>query len=1041
MNRWTLACLLPLAAVAWVVVADDPQPAGAKTHQVALNGHTFTLPLGFTIELVAGPPLVDRPITADFDEQGRLYVSDSSGSNEKTAVQLVKKPHRIVRLTSSKDDGKFDQATVFADQMMFPEGTMWHAGSLYVGAPPSIWKLTDTDGDGVAEQRSEWYQGKTLGSCANDLHGPYLGPDGWIYWTKGAWAKQTHERPGQAPFVTRASHIFRCRPDGTGIEAVMTGGMDNPVDVTFTATGDRIFSTTFLQHPGGGRRDGLIHAIYGGVYGKDHDPIYEHPWTGPSLMPVLSHLGPAAPSGLHCYQSRAFGPEYEGNLFTALFNMQKVTRHVLTRSGASFTSRDEDFLVSSNRDFHPTDVIEDADGSLLVIDTGGWYKLCCPTSQLVKADVLGGIYRIRKKDAPKVADARGLKLDWNGMKASALAELLDDTRPAVRRRAVETLAIRANRQNLAAKGTVGAVLDAMVYAKAPQARRNAIWTLARLGSASDGLTAAGLGDVDETVRLAALHTLSLQRLEDPTLSKLLQDASAHVRRGAAEALGRARDKAAVPALLAALGEATDRALEHSLIYALIEIADRDGTAAGLASKNERIRRAALIALDQMPDGKLEAAAVAKELTAADPAMKEAAAWIVGRHPEWGGALAGFFQAQLTANLAPAKRDDLARQLARQARTPAIQELLVAQLGEAPARQMLALRAMTQAGLKQAPPVWVDALPAVLAGDNVDVIREAVLAARSLPFAKQRPEKLVAALLAVAGQSELPATVRLTALAAVPGGPGALAEPLAAFVRTHLRAERAVADRSLAADVVARAKWTPAQLVALADAAKTTGPMELNRVLEAFGQSTDEQAGLSLLAALKVAPNGVHVGTLRQRLAKYGPAVQKEAEALYALLDADTVKQRARLEQMLAALTPGDSRRGQAVFNSTKAACSSCHAVGYLGGTVGPDLTRIGTIRQERDLLESILFPSASYVQGFEPVVVATKDGKIHNGLLRKNAPDEILLVLGANQEIRIAREDVEDVQPSKVSVMPAGLEQQLSPQDLADLVAFLKACK
>ena len=64
--------------------------------------------------------------------------------------------------------------------------------------PPSIWKLTDTNGDGVADQRVEWFQGKTLTGCANDLHGPYLGPDGWIYWCKGAFAQQTYERPGQA---------------------------------------------------------------------------------------------------------------------------------------------------------------------------------------------------------------------------------------------------------------------------------------------------------------------------------------------------------------------------------------------------------------------------------------------------------------------------------------------------------------------------------------------------------------------------------------------------------------------------------------------------------------------------------------------------------------------------------------------------------------------------------------------------------------------------------------------------------------------------
>ena len=113
-------------------------------------------------------------------------------------------------------------------------------------------------------------------------------------------------------------------------------------------------------------------------------------------MPVLTHLGPAAPSGLVRYESEAFGIEYKDNLFAAQFNQRRVSRHVLSPSGSTFACRDEEFLVSDNHDFHPTDVLEDADGSLLVVDTGGWYKLCCPTSQLQKPDILGAIYRVRK---------------------------------------------------------------------------------------------------------------------------------------------------------------------------------------------------------------------------------------------------------------------------------------------------------------------------------------------------------------------------------------------------------------------------------------------------------------------------------------------------------------------------------------------------------------------------------------------------------------------------------------------------------------------
>src|SRR5205809_1070446 len=242
-----LAVVITAGLVYWYVIVRS------RSRELILK-----VPDGFEVERVAGPPLVDRPIVADFDELGRLYVADSSGSNDKVEIQLQQKPHRIVRLEDTDGDGRFDKSIVFADKMMFPEGTMWFDGSLYVAAPPSIWKLTDTNGDGVADQREEWFQGKTLTTCANDLHGPYLGTDGWIYWCKGAFAKQTYERPGKPPFVTRAAHIFRRRPGDSLVEPVMTGGMDNPVDVDFTSSGEMVLTATFLEHPQLVRRDALI---------------------------------------------------------------------------------------------------------------------------------------------------------------------------------------------------------------------------------------------------------------------------------------------------------------------------------------------------------------------------------------------------------------------------------------------------------------------------------------------------------------------------------------------------------------------------------------------------------------------------------------------------------------------------------------------------------------------------------------------------------------------------------------------------------------
>lgn len=129
---------------------------GAIAGETELHGKTFHLPDGFTIELATSAPLTERPICVDFDDSGNLYVAESSGTNDNVQIQLAEKPHSILRLT---DTDEFDQRTVFADQMMFPEGCEWHEGSLYVAAPPQIWKLTDQDGDGVAEKREVWFDG------------------------------------------------------------------------------------------------------------------------------------------------------------------------------------------------------------------------------------------------------------------------------------------------------------------------------------------------------------------------------------------------------------------------------------------------------------------------------------------------------------------------------------------------------------------------------------------------------------------------------------------------------------------------------------------------------------------------------------------------------------------------------------------------------------------------------------------------------------------------------------------------------------------
>jgi putative membrane-bound dehydrogenase-like protein len=1006
----------------------------------------LTVPPGFEIERVAGPPLVTRPIVADFDERGRLYVADSSGSNEKVDVQLAERTHRIVRLEDRDGDGRYDTSVVFADRMMFPEGTMWLDGSLYVAAPPSIWKLTDTDDDGVADRREEWFQGRTLTGCANDLHGPYQGLDGWIYWTKGAFAEQTYERPGRTPFVTRASHIFRRRPGDSAIEPVMTGGMDNPVDVAFTAAGERIFTATFLEHPQLGRRDALVHAVYGGVYGKPHAVIDNHVRTG-DLMPVLVQLGPAVPSGLTRYESGAFGSDYRDTFFAAMFNLRKVSRFVLAPDGATFKTRESDFVVSDNRDFHPTDVLEDADGSLLVVDTGPWYKLCCPTSQIAKPDVPGAIYRVRRQGTSPGRDVRGLQLAWNTMSPVALVGLLNDERPFVRKRAI---------QELGRRGTTAttALEQAVRTSQSVEARRNAVWALTRIDEpAARVAVRAALGDRDDSVRQAALHSIAAWRDRPalPPVVAALNSGSPSIQRTAAEAIGRLGEASAVAPLIAAAGNTQDRVLEHSLTYALIEIGDPAATLTeGLQATSSRARRAALIARDQMTNGGLKPEDVVAMLESDDAVLKETAWWISGRHPEWGAALVPVFERQLeAASTTRAMRDDLQQRLAQFGSDGAMQAFLAGIVSGSRSRpsgaRAMALGAMGVASrrLKELPPAWVEPLTAALGDPDPDLAQQAIAVVRGARASDRTQADLRTALLNLARSPARPIGLRLDALGAIPGRFESLDPQTFTLLRGGLAHDQPVVVRAAAAGVIERATLDHAQLAALTDTLRSIGPLELSRVLPAFDHGSDEALGLQMIAALEQSPgrSSLRPDLLRPRLTKYPETVKRKGEALLASIHVNSAGQAQRLEELLPAVASGDVRRGQAVFNDARAGCLTCHAIGYIGGKVGPDLTRIGQVRSERDLLEAIVFPSVSFARSYEPMIVRTRAGAVYNGVLRGDQADEVVLATGAVDDTRISRSEIADIRPGDVSVMPAGYADQLTRQELADLIAFLKAAK
>ncbi len=283
-------------------------------------------------------------------------------------------------------------------------------------------------------------------------------------------------------------------------------------------------------------------------------------------------------------------------------------------------------------------------------------------------------------------------------------------------------------------------------------------------------------------------------------------------------------------------------------------------------------------------------------------------------------------------------------------------------------------------------------------------------------------------------------IRLQAISLIPVVSRNLSPAEFEFVCSQLDIDQPVSSRSIAIDILKSTSLSPAQLRQLAGQLPRVGTMEMRPLIDLFAGSDDSTVGNAVLNSLLDSPSATALPPERvtELFAGFGPQLAARAVPLVERIEAENRDKIARLQSILSLLPNADIRRGLRVFQSPAAACIACHQRGYLGGNVGPDLDGIGKVRSERDLLESILFPSLTFVRNYEPAAVLTVDGQIYNGIVRQSGDAGITLQLDATRSVQIPRAEIERQQFSEVSIMPAGLEKQLTPQQLADLVKYLK---
>lgn len=1002
------------------------------------------VPEGFSVELVAGPPLVTHPTMACFDDSGHLYVCNNAGVNMTNDELENSLPNSIRRLVDRDQDGTFDAWTVFADKMTFPMGCVWQNGSLYVASPPNIWKLTDTNDDGVADKRELIVDRFGYNGNAASIHGCFAGPDGRIYWTDGFHGHEFKDGDGNVTSKRQGAYIFSAQTDGSDVRIHCGGGMDNPVEIDFTKSGDMLGTVNILYtRP---RVDCLVHWLYGGAYPHREKVLEELKVTGDLLGPA-HRFGHVAVSGMTRYRGGVLDHRWQDDLFVTFFNNGKVVRLELQNEGSTHSATQHEFLSSTSREFHPTDVLEDADGSLLVVDTGGWFYRGCPTSQFSKPELLGGIYRVRRDGMTTAVDPRGLRIDWNAQTPTSLVKLLNDTRVAVRQRAISECALQG--------ADVIPTLKTTVARGDSRVRQNAVWALTRLAQQKDVAEAATdalqstLQDALPSVRQAALHGLALSRasVDCEWVLPLLLDTDAAVRRQAATTLGILGDAKAVASLVKALERnALDRSEEHAIIYALIEIGDASAIRQVLnqsnpnAMANPSSTRGVLVALDQIEAVEVSYDEFLLGLESDDPATLKVAARIASQNPQWSQDIAKSLLSALEGSEG-------------QKSSTAVDTLLPALIGQAGVAEMAGgvlqsdrstevknqvLRAIASSPNATSHPSWLKPLEWLLGSSNHDDVAVAVAAAASLAGNQFSPQLTV-----IAEDRQRPISLRMDALAALARKSGKVDDAMLDHLIHLYRESGSPTAASRSAQIMGTAQLTSPQLMRLTPLLSHASPMQLRDFNRAFQKNVELDVASSFLTAMESAEGlmSLEEFELSDVIKRFPPETLERGNKILDRLKQHKQQRLVRLEQLRAQLVDGNAERGREVFVSEKAKCSSCHQVGKAGKPIGPDLTTIGANRSGDDLLESIVFPSASIVRDYQSHKILTTTGQAITGLVVRESADTIEVQQANGEVLNMKHDDIELIAPSTLSIMPAGLDETLTEAQLIDVVAYLQSLK
>ncbi|MBK8500726.1 MAG: HEAT repeat domain-containing protein [Saprospiraceae bacterium] len=984
---------------------------------------------------------------------------------------LTVEKDEVWRLEDSNKDGVADLSTRIVND--FNEEITDVAGALlvrredmFIGIGPDMWRLTDTEGDDVPDQKESISHGYAvhIGFGAHGMSGVIEGPDGKIYWGIGDIGANITTKEGVVHKYPNQGVIVRSNPDGSDFE-VFAHGLRNTHEFVFDAYGNLISSDNDGDHPGESER--LVHIVEGSdagwranwQYGKYTDPknnsykvwmdekLFVPRWEGQAayIIPPIQNFH-NGPTGMVYNPGTALGSNWLNTFFLVEFvgnpSRSPIWAFKLKPEGASFLLDEEQVAL---RGVLPTGIRFGPDGALYAADwVNGW-----------GTKNYGRIWKIDVPD--KMNDLRPLRqntmeymaLDYKSQSLEKLGELLG----------YEDLRIRQKAQfELASRGDEGAaVLEKATMPGDNQFKRiHGIWGLGQL-AASDlkhtELLVNLLDDNDPEIVSQAAKVLGDVHAEKagPKLVLLLGSQHPRVQFFAAQALGRIKYENAQDGLIAMLDRNNDGDLylRHAAVLALSRIGKTEKIIALKGNQSKALRTAAVLVLRQLGDP-----ALAQFLNDEDEYIVTEVARAI--HDDWSveaamPALAGLLDKTTSDSEALVRRIlSACQRLGGESQLDMV--LKYAQRSDIP--KALKAEALAVIG------TW--AAPSVL--DRVDGRRRGeVHRDPQLVVSKVKP--FVSSFLLSSDADVVIATSNLLTNLKVIDYNDRLAEIFRnhqnSAVRSSLLEDLSSLDfpemegliqqgledtdeqvRATALSMLDQISISADRLPAIAKPVLDKGTVrEQQKLIGVLGKMPLEKTGPifeDLLARWK--DNQIKPEIKLDILEAIDSTGSSSLKELATSLHSETTL----MDQYAEALYGGDRREGWQIFNRHPTAqCTRCHSLSSGGEhestTVGPPLRNIGNQLTRDQLLQAIIEPSARISPGYGVVMLTLADDQVITGTLLEEKENELVIKANNPEPIRIQTSRVAKRENLPSSMPP--VIHFLSKREVRDLVEFLANLK